>query len=234
MQLRRGAFIGTATFMLLLTPPVSAQVTYSHDDGTSEFSVGISLGGDLWWANAFTVQAGGESINTIRIAFYNSSLTGGESFSVHVYDDLDDDGDPATGTLQLVASAAATVIDPTGGTFQDIAIGPVTVAGGFFVAALMTQAASTYPAALDRTASAGQSWVAAGDPSTIDPNDPFASLIVGPGTMDSYGNPGNFLLRAEAGEPPVLTPIPTVGPVGIAVLLALIGLAGATLLRRAM
>ena len=202
-------------------------------DGTAEFEVGISFGGDLWWANAFTVQPGGESINTVRIAFYNSRLTGGESFNVLVYDDSDDDGDPTTGTFQLVASAAATVVDPTGGTFQDIAIGPVTVAGGFFVAALMTHAAGTFPAAFDRTTSAGQSWLAAGNPSTIDPNDPFANLLAGPGTMDSYGNPGNFLLRAVGSEALVLTPIPTAGPVGVAALLALIGLAGAILLRRA-
>lgn len=233
MQLARCASIGVAIFVFFLTPPAFAQVTYSLDDGTAEVSIGLASGGDLWWANAFMVQPGGESINTIRIAFSNSSLTGGESFTVHVYDDSDDDGDPSTGTLQLVASAPATVVDPTGGTFQDIPIGPVTVAGGFFVAALMTHAGGTYPAAIDQTASAGHSWIAGGDPSTIDPNDPFASAILAPGTIDSYGFPGNLLLRAEAGEPLVLTPIPTVGPVGIAVLLALIGLAGAILLRRA-
>lgn len=235
MRSAHGFTIASLIILLASATPALAQgVEYLHDDGNPEDAIGISGAAvDIWWANAFTVQPGGESIDTIRIDFFSSSnLTVGYPFSVHVYEDSDDDGDPTTGTLTLLASASATVADLTNGTFQDIAVGPATVSGGFFVAALITTDGTSYPAAIDQTVSAGQSWIAADDASGIDPSDPFASPTFAPGTIDSYGFPGNWMLRAVSSGAQEAAPIPVAGPVGLALLVALMGLAGTALLRR--
>jgi hypothetical protein len=235
MRITRAFTLASIVVMLASVPPVMAQgVEYLHDDGTPEDAIGITGAAvDIWWANAFTVEPGGESIDTIRIDFLSgSNLTVGYPFSVHVYEDSDDDGNPTTGTLTLLASASSMVADLVNGDFQDIAIGPVTVSGGFFVAALITTNGTYYPAAIDQTASEGQSWIAADDASGIDPSNPLASPTFAPGTIDSYGFPGNWMLRAVASGGQEAAAIPVTGSAGLALLIALIGLAGTALLRR--
>ncbi len=194
---------------LLLCVPAWAQVTYQVDDGTIENAVTITSGGaagDIWWANAFTVVAGGETIDEIQIAFVDVGSGGpaaGSPFSVHVYEDSDDDGDPTTGTLTLLASASATVADATGETFQSIPIGPVTVSGGFFIAALRTPNLSEYPAAMDETSPQGASWVAGAAAGGLDPADPVGtSSVLAPTPVGNLGLDCNFTLRAVSGAVP--------------------------------
>ncbi len=187
---------------LLICGPVWPQVTYQVDDGGIENAVGLIGGGDMWWANAFTAVPGGETINEIQIAFHdNSGLSVGDPFSVHVYDDSDDDGDPTTGTLTLLASASATVADATGETFQSVAVGPATISGGFFVAAVMTHGSGQYPAAMDETSPQGQSWLGATSTAGgMDPADPVSTsdtIAVQP--VESVGFPCNWTLRAVSG-----------------------------------
>jgi len=225
------AAVFAALLFIIVAPAAAQPVEYLVDDGSAENSLGLTSGGDIWWANAFTVQPGSETITTIRIAFSSSNLGVGAPFSVHVYEDPDDDGNPSTGPLQLVASASATVTDPAGASFQDIAIGPATVSGGFFVAALMTHPAGSYPAAFDQSASAASSWIAGAAAAVIDPGDPFASVSIAPALIDSFGFPGNFLLRAVAGRQEIEA-IPALGTSGMALLVAALGLAGVLVLRR--
>ncbi len=191
--------------------PVSAQVgpyTYAVDDGTADNAIGLGVGGNLWWANGFTAQAGAETINTVQIAFHGGYVTAGMPFKVMIYEDPDDDGNPGTGPIALLAEADATVVDASGGTFQDISIGPATVAGKFFVAALINHTWGQYPAALDQTTSAGVSWLAGSTSTAIDPSSPFTPAPeFGPFRIDDIGLPGNFLLRAVGGA--VVTPAAT-------------------------
>lgn len=185
---------------VLLCAPAWAQVVYQVDDGTIENGLGLTAGGDIWWANAFTAVAGGESIEEIRIAFNSNSVNAGQAFSVHVYEDSDDDGDPTTGTLTLLASANATVADASGETFQSIAVGPATISGGFFVAAVMTHTSGQYPAAMDETSSQGQSWIGGASTGAMDPGDPIGtSSAVAVQLADSLGFPCNWALRAVSG-----------------------------------
>ena len=191
------------------TLSVSAAVTYSVDDGVSENAIGLTLGGNVWWANAFTVLAGGESINSVQVAFSPGTVTAGLPFQVMVYEDPDDDGDPSTGPLQLMALSNATIADATGGTFQDIPVGPATVSGGFFIAALISHPAGEYPAALDQTASQGVSWIAGNSATPIDPASPLVPVPdTGVLQIDSIGFPGNWLLRAVGGTAAPAIPVP--------------------------
>ena len=195
------AFILVLQVLCASALPVSAY-TYAVDDGTAENALGLTGGGNVWWANGFTAQAGAETITTVQIAFSGGSLTVGMPFKVMVYEDPDDDGDPGTGPIALLAEADATIVDPSGGTFQDIAIGPATVAGKFFVAALINHASAQHPATFDQTTSAGVSWVAGSSPAAIDPSAPFTPAPdLGPDLIGNFGLPGNFLLRAVGGHP---------------------------------
>ncbi len=212
---------------VLVCAPTWAQTVYQVDDGTIEQSVGVACGGgpcDIWWANGFTAVAGAESIYEIRVAFRSGSgVSVGDPFSVHVYEDSDDDGDPNTGTLTLLASTNATVADATGETFQSILIGPVTVSGGFFVAGLFTHPEGEYPAAVDTTASQGQSWTNAG-PAGLDPANPGSAT-----NLDTLIS-GNYMLRAVGRD--ARAGIPALGGLGLGVFMVLLGAAGLLALRR--
>jgi hypothetical protein len=89
--------------VLVLVTPASAVVTYSLDDGTHDKDYALITGGTVWWANCFDTQPGGEVITSIEIYFSNSTELdpGGQQFTVILYDDTDDDGNPGTNLLLL-------------------------------------------------------------------------------------------------------------------------------------
>src|SRR5262245_31441554 len=60
-----------ATFVSWQSPLARARadVPYAIDDGSSELGVGIDPGEDSLWFTQFPVQAGGEVINSISVAY---------------------------------------------------------------------------------------------------------------------------------------------------------------------
>jgi len=201
-------FSAAMTLGVLLAGGQAHAVTYSVDDGTGENSLGVAVGGDLWWANAFTAVPGGEKISSIEIAFDSgTSLSLGQAFSVYLYEDTDDDGDPNAG-LSLLTSAASTV-QSLDGAFHSIDIPDSLVSGHFFVAALMSHLSGQFPAVIDETTSQGKSWIALnGSIGSIDPNNVTGTSELGPVLTDNAGYPGNFLLRATGEATAVATPEP--------------------------
>lgn len=217
----RSKWIAPAMVLLLATTAAAATI-YRVDDGSAEASTGADAGGYLWFTNGFTAAGGADTITEVAIAFFQSNLPAGAPFTVHVYDDSDDDGKPTTGTLQLVASANATVSDPTNGTFQSIAIGPAPVSGGFFVAALIQHASGQLPEAYDTSASAGSSWLAASD-FPINPANPVGTVSV-IGRLDDFGRPGNLMIRARGLSGPVRAPALSLWALlGLAAVLSILG-----------
>lgn len=221
---------------VLICAPVWAQVTYQVDDGTIENAVGLTAGGDSWWANGFTAVAGAEGIGEIQIAFASGEVTAGQAFSVHVYEDSDDDGDPTTGTLTLLASANATVADASGETFQSIAIGPATVSGGFFVAAVMTHTGGQYPAAGDTDSTyQAQSWIGGTNTAGgMDPADPLTtSDVIAVQRIDGLTYEWNWTLRAVGNEGDgEASAIPALGTAGASLMILLLAGSAGVLLRR--
>jgi len=232
--MNRRTLVSMLIWAFVLCSPAWAQTIYQVDDGTLDNAIGIgNSDADLWWANAFTAQPGADSIEEIQIAFRSGTVNAGQAFSVHVYDDSDNDGDPTTGTLTLLASANATVADADNETFQSIPIGPVTVSGGFFVAAVMAGQNGQYPAALDTTNPQGQSWFGATAPSGLDPADPIGTATtITVQTIDNLGFPGNFPIRAVAAGPTATPGIPVLGTAGTGVLIVLLASGALAILRR--
>ena len=188
---------------LLCGSATYAQQTYQMDDGTPENSIGIG-NGDIIWLNQFNITGGNNIILSISLVFGSPGGTGnanlmGLPFTVFLWNDPNNDGSPAD--AMVLASAMGTITSVGTNTFVTVAITPTMVlTNSFFVGAMMTQPASTFPAALDTTAPTfpNRSWVAGGAPGTGNPNNLPGNQLFGP--IESFGATfaGNWLVRANA------------------------------------
>lgn len=215
-------FVLVLVSVLFCMGPAAAEVIYSVDDGTAEGSVGYYVVEEppvlsTWWANKFDVQPDGDMITAVQIAFKSFDMssicspTVGYPFKVMVYEDPDDDGDPRTGPIQLLASADGIVYNPQtyNQSFLTIPVGPVKVSGTFFVAALLSYNPADVrdPCAMDMTLDQGVSWYAGYQTDAVDPADPFNNPA--PNRVSdpaSAGYPRNWLLRAVGEPSPVVIP----------------------------
>lgn len=204
-----------AAFLLAHAPLALAQpVQYSVDDGTGSGNSGFAQASDIVWGNYFFAQPGAQTITTISAAFGNID---GRPITVHLFEDPDDDGNPANAVPIL--SLAAFAQRPASNFFADYAITPTTVSGGFFVAIQRVTLAGEFPARRDDTTPRGQSWIAAAPAATgIDLNNLGASPVYF--NLSQNVPPSNWMVRA--------TGIPSPG----AAVLAGLGVAGAGLSRR--
>jgi hypothetical protein len=172
---------------------------YQWDDGTSENSVGLTAGGELWWINEFAVQAGYEFITGVSTCFGtpmypgSSGVTPGQEFKVYVWGDDNGNNIPTDGygcdlLGTAVGAVAAGSIDSD--VLQTVPIN-VDVSGytNFYIGASVVHNPYNYPAPLDQTTSQNHSWVGFGSPLP----DHLSGVI----DVDIYF-PGNWLLRANA------------------------------------
>lgn len=202
-------------------------VTYSVDGG----SFGATLGDtDPNWSaaaiNHFTAVAGGQNIVSISVLFGGTSLppsglTGGEAFTVAVWSDPDNNGNPSDAVLLGSASGNISVFNDNV-TFQTTAIPTVSLAvGQSFFAGVYYQsyAANILPQAVSTSGgSPSESWIAYVQPGTLNLSAIGSSPVLGNlGTI--VGTPGIVAMVRANG-------VPEPGAV------ALTGLAAAGLLRR--
>src|SRR5262245_10439624 len=138
---------------------------YMIDDGTSENSIGLTLGGEIVCLNTFEVIPGSETIAHIIIAsgtplFPDPSLNG-LHYTVAIWSDPNGDGSPTDAVLLTTASRV--VADERTDTFIDTAITPTTITtANFFVGFAIDHAAGQFPAAFDQDPPTlpNTSWVA--------------------------------------------------------------------------
>ncbi|MHC4911023.1 MAG: hypothetical protein ACYTF9_15050, partial [Planctomycetota bacterium] len=163
---------------------------YALDDGTSETTVGAGV--PIVWYNYLTAGGGCTEVCAISVAFGSTGFPDGSPITVLVYEDPTDDNDPSDAVL--LASADGVAANTGTDTLNCYNVGPVQVSGGFFaVVVALDLGADTFPAAIDQTATQGQSWAGFG---FTDPADPLADGTQG--IIDGFGIPGNWLLRAYA------------------------------------
>jgi len=171
--------------------------TYQLDDGVGEDSIGLTAGGYVVWMNHFTVAPNAGKITAVNIAW--GMVPDGTPATVYVWSDPNQDGNPTDG--QVLAQADTAVVNSDTDTFNLVDIPDVTVGGDgthFFVGVIIGTVAGEYPARIDMTASQGQSWVAGDSVNPPDPNN-LGACELPPGVIDSYGLPGNWMVRAEGG-----------------------------------
>lgn len=219
-------------------PPPPAQqgaVAFAVDDGTAETSIGDN--GQFIWMNRFTPAAGEFpfQIEQIQVVIGTTGVTIGDAIQLLVYSDTDGDGDPGTGSV-LLGEFTDVVQFNDAATFNNFMVpAPILVAGpGDVIIAVVNRAGAEgmadFPASIDTTASAGRSWVGsylAGDVPAM-PSFPADEQW---GTIDSFGFPGNWMIRATGTiVGPLLPPpsqVPAMNMVGLMTLgILLIAIAG--------
>ncbi len=201
--MKRSFWILAVAALLTIGQNVNGQITYQIDDGVSEALLGQGLNGDLLWGNYFDELPGGSTIASISVAIGDAGVPVGTTFQVAIYEDMDDDGSPATNLMFLAsATAMATTPEPLGtDTLQSVDIPDSTVSGGFFVAAFMSGSiANPFPAKLDQTTTMQRSWFAEhNNIGGLVLTNPFGSATLS-GLVDNFGFPGNWVLRAVSTE----------------------------------
>jgi hypothetical protein len=215
--------------------PAPDVFTYQHDDGTVETGVGITdpAGGthDIIWLNRFTVSGGNNIITNIQAAYGSPSDTrpyNGIPVTLVLYNDPDGG---STQNASLVYSQNVVVTNGNTGIINNYAIPPTAVQNFFLVGVLAsnlptglnnTDPNARFLASFDQTDPdiAGVSFAGFTDPgNTLNPAN-LAGIPAGQyGTIEGFGLPGNWVVRA-------------VGDVPEPTSLALFGLAGLLAIRR--
>lgn len=193
----------------------TGSIQFQLDDGSYERRVGLGVAANdtesaAVWINRFTVNNALtiDSISILWPAQDVDTLVGRQANLVAYYD-ADGDGDPSNAvrlgvdTLITIASQDAFETYPT--SFDVPGTGDVYVGFVDQWAADGTFSPFLRPAALDQTTSQGKSYVSgAGTPPTD--IDVLANNDLN-GTIDSFGIPGNWLIRATGSGGPCSGPL---------------------------
>ena len=198
-------------------PSGADAVNYQYDDGTVEDAIGITnatSGYDIIWLNRFTTQATGNVIQSIQAAIGAPTGTpnlAGRPMSVLLYSDADG-GSPNNATL--LTRLDTVVVNANTGILNNYDIADTFVpTSNFFVAVLMKNLppsgapgnpANTFPAAIDTTLphTAGVSYAGFTSPGGSMNENNLGTIPSGAlGTIEGFGLPGNWVLRAQGDIP---------------------------------
>jgi len=190
-------------------PPPGDPVNMILDDGVLENNIGLnsaSSATQFLWLNRFSPTEFPIEVSRIDIwwASVGTGIVGGESIELVVYEG---GADPCTGATTIVGGELRTIgsLD----TFEQYLLGtpaPVNVGPSIDLAVIDRWVVSgvtppVWPAALDTTATQARSYVASwsADPPSppVLPSDGLCGLI------DSFGFPGNWLIRGAGTVVPV-------------------------------
>ena len=178
--------------------PQRSREAYQLDDGSSESMIGMGIASDFMVLNGFEAIAGLETIGYISIAWGTpgASTPSGHPVRLILYDDPTNDWDPSDAVY--LTESVTNIIDPDTDIFTTVTIPSTIVSGVFYIASLYENTTGFYPCSLDQTFSQGSSWyVCTLSPGTFDVNNIDNPSYDYPlDTIDNYGFPGNWLLRA--------------------------------------
>ena len=187
---------------------------YQIDDGTAEDSIGVTGTApfDFVWLNKFAVQAGGEKIEKIQVAFGNPGNTStgapnGTPVQILLYEDTNG-GSPTDAVLKTTLNG--TVQNVNTNTFVDFDISDTVVTGTMLAGVVMRNlpGGNAFIAGIDQTdpdlsnrSYLGFTTGTTTPPSPMDINN-LGSMGGNFGSTDGFGLPGNFLIRAVGSPVP--------------------------------
>jgi hypothetical protein len=184
--------------------------TYMIDDGTAENTLGFGDGGqnfEALWFNQFDVIPGQTTIASVNIAWGSSSFSdpdiNGTPITIALWSDPNGDGNPSDAVL--LGATTGFMVNSGTDTLVTYPFTPaITLPAGatsFFVGDMtpMNNGPEHFWQALDETSTLRQSWVAGmtdGSPADLEHpgNNDFLGIV------DDFGYPGNWLIRADAGD----------------------------------
>lgn len=188
-----------------ITPPTGCV----YDNGTSEVALGFTgSAADFVWMHRFGAIGTTTTVSAVEAAFGTPALVGfgptpGTVVTVCVWDDPNDDGDPADAVLLSQTNGVVTNVDND--VLDVFPFAPVVVNDVFFVGVGLTQPNGQFPAPLDQDAcpvtSDGRAWIAAEIAGLFN----YAQLALNtlpPVELDALTIPGVFLLRASCSSSP--------------------------------
>lgn len=208
MSFMKQITLGGSAFGLvavLLAGPSQAQTLYAMDDGVPNSGLSYGLPTDYCWFQFFDTVGPVDSIANLQVMFQPSGIRPGTPITLCVWEDPNNDGDPAD--AQLLASTTSTV--PAVSTFAYTVYplpAPATVHGTFFVGAFLTTDGNAGAISLldyDTTYS-HRAYFATDAPGFFDPallSSSFYNHI----EVLGAGIHGVFLLRAEGSVAPTTT-----------------------------
>jgi len=185
--------------------PASDEINLVLDDGSGESALGLTSGGQFIWLNRFTPDPGDFpfSLRQVSVLFgADTGVTVTDQVDIYIYEDTDGDGDPGTNARFLGSindAAVQAVDDVTWSNFTLTTPIDLYVPGDVLIAVVNRTAginAGDHPAAMDTTASQGRSWIgiySSGDPADPPTLPPDALW----GVVDSFGFPGNWMIRGS-------------------------------------
>lgn len=201
----RNAKPGSVGQVVTGSEPPGDPVNLLVDDNTQEDCVGLTAGGEFLFLNRFTPTEYPVGLTQIQ-TLWDTNQIGcnipiGASFSLATY--RDSDNNPANGATNVSSHPGLTVtvlnaFQTTTFPQANFAAGP----GDILVCAVARagmSSAGQFPAAMDTTASQVRSWAGFGGAIPQPPPIPFGTF----GTIDSFGLPGNWMLRAQGTVTPV-------------------------------
>lgn len=210
------------------TPAITeGQITFAIDDGSADKDIGNST--QFLWFNRFTPDPADFpfQIEEIQVLMGSLGVYIGDAVQILVYADTDGDGDPGTGA-EFLGALDSTVQNTGSKDFNIYTLPePIRVEGpGDILIGMINRGSigdgSDFPASLDSTVSAGRSWMGTFQASDI-PQQPELPTDDLWGTTDSFGFPGNWVIRATGTR--IFAPLPPAAPVPILNTLGLIVLA---------
>jgi hypothetical protein len=187
----------------IVEPQVSEDaVSLVLDDGSRENSIGLTAGGQFIWLNRFSPDPAMYPFTLTEVLMYFGSVDGvniGESLDIYIYEDTDGDNNPGTGAVYLGSINGVTIQSLDGWSVWALPTPIDLLTPGDVLVAAVNRTAGTasgeFPAALDQTASQGRSWVGiyTGNPA----DSPVLPADINWGIVDSFGFPGNWMIRGS-------------------------------------
>ncbi len=194
--------------------------TYVLDDGSAEDAIGFGDGFQSFqsvWVNQFAVIPGQTTITAVEVAWgtpADPQSIDGTPVTIGVWSDPNGDGQPFDAAL--LGSVAGTIQQNGTDTFITYTFSPPVAlpagATSFFIGDLTpaNPVEEFFQGIDENSVLHNQSWVVAnGDGSNVDINNLGNNSLIG--TIDSFGLPGNWLVRGDTGSG-TPTPTPTITP----------------------
>ncbi|MBK9118686.1 MAG: hypothetical protein IPM18_03655 [Phycisphaerales bacterium] len=176
------------------------------DTGFKQGNLGFA-GATAYFAGivSFDVEAGHETIYGVRVAWPVQATILGLPYSVYIWSDPNQDGNPADAQVLRAGTGNITITNPNSSTvqavFQNHVLPPITLNVGqkYFVGFIIqTVVAPGNPLSFDFGPNNQRSWLIAsqtGFTPPIDPNDLGAAYSIALNTMANIGFPYNLMIR---------------------------------------
>ena len=168
---------------------------YTLDDGSLD--TGVGLGGPPFvWLNRFTPAPSEFPLKLTQVrALFPVWIAVTSAMRIVIYQDTDGDGDPSNATWLYSEVVYPQFNDNVTWSEYSLAAPTILTGPGDFLVGFASDSYEGWPASIDQSSSSGRSWIGWYSTGTV-PDPPMLPPDSAWGTIDSFGMPGNWMIRA--------------------------------------